>query len=112
MATAWNLAKTCIEKAQKSQKTQYDKKVTKTSDDFRVGDKVFVYTPNPKKGLSPKLQSLYKGPQRIIELSDTNAKVIMLNSPRSKPQWVHLNRCKIARTQQLTSHSQNPNTTI
>ena len=99
MQAAWEEAKKAVEKAKKVMKTQYDKRVTKTAKDFNVGDHVYMYQPSPKKGISPKLQCCYRGPSRIVEVTDTNARIIPLDTPRAKPQLVHLNRLKKARYQ-------------
>ena len=60
---------------------------------------VYIFTSQPKKGLSPKLQKLWKGPFRILSLTDTNALVVPVNQPRASRQWINLNRCKIAKNQ-------------
>ena len=99
MRKAWTLASECIAKAQKLQKLQYDKKSTTTAQEFSVNDRVYVKTPKPRAGLSPKFQMPFHGPQRIVELTDTNARVVLENKPRSKPVLVHLNRVKRAKDQ-------------
>ena len=101
--SAWTLAQKHIETAQSQQKTAYDKGVTRSSDDFSVGDQVFVHTPQPRKGLTPKFQRPWHGPKRIMELTETNAKVLPVNEPNARPQWVHLNRLKLAKTQVTSS---------
>lgn len=101
MRQAWELARTHIVKAQTVQKEQHDKRPTASAEDFNVGDRGYVRTPRPRKGLAPKLQRPYVGPQRIIRLTDTNAQVVMADTPRAKPQLVHLNRWKKARCQRI-----------
>ena len=102
--SAWQLAQKHILTSQNRQKQAYDK-ITRNSNDFSIGDHVFVYTPQPKKGLSPKFQRPYHGPKRILELTETNAKVVPVNEPQSRPQWVHLNRLKLGKAQVVGTDS-------
>ena len=100
MNEAWNIAHKEIEAAQERQRKQYDKRANTTAEQFAVGDLVFVHTPHANKaGITRKLQHLYHGPQRIVELNDTNAVVRMCHKPRGGTQRVHLNRCKRANKQ-------------
>ena len=100
MHATWNVAHKEIEKSQAAQKIQYDKKSNTAAEKLSVGDLVFVHTPHANKaGITRKLQHLYKGPQRIIKIDETNATVRMAHQPRGKLQKVHLNRCKRANRQ-------------
>ena len=58
---------------------------------FEVGDRVLLYTPFPRKGLSPKLQSLWTGPWTVIDRVNPINYVIELNGRR---QLVPLTRLK------------------
>ena len=53
-----------IELAQQRQKTQYDKTAKERS--YDIGQKVWLYTPNNRKGLSSKLTHNWHGPYRIL----------------------------------------------
>ena len=53
MATAWELVRRCIGRAQKRQKDYYDKRSTSTP--FRAGERVFLYKPAEKTGEARKL---------------------------------------------------------
>ena len=99
MKRAWATARQCLEKAQATQKAQYDKKANASADSFSVNDRVYVFTPTVKKGQTHKFTKRFHGPQRILSLDDTNAIVVMESTPRAKPQKVHLNRLKLARDQ-------------
>ena len=70
-------------------KTQYDKGRRDVS--FAKGDFVMVYTPQPRKGLSPKFQSLWSGPYQVEEVvNDINLRVNM----GSKSSVVPITRVK------------------
>jgi len=60
---------------------------------FSVNDQVMLYTPLPRKGLSPKLQSLWTGPWTVDEVVNPLNYVISLNG---KTQLVSLTRLKPA----------------
>ena len=89
---AHQLAKENIEKQQLRMKLQFDKKSSVRS--FNVGDKVLVYTPKTKKGLSKKLLHFWHGPYVITEqLSPVNYKIQAMHTP-SKSEVVHVNKLK------------------
>ena len=59
---------------------------------FKVGDRIWLYTPQVKQGLTSKLAHLWNGPYRIIrKISSVNVEIE--ESPRRKT-IVHVNRCK------------------
>ena len=59
--------------------------------DIQVGDAVWMHDTQRKKGLTPKLNRLWKGPFVIIK--KTNDLVFHIQqSPRSKPKVLHRNR--------------------
>lgn len=61
--TAQSLARSNIARAQQLMKLQYDKKAANAP--FVIGQRVWVYTPKPKKGLSKKLRHCWHGPFRV-----------------------------------------------
>ncbi|XP_028408217.1 uncharacterized protein LOC114530796 [Dendronephthya gigantea] len=70
-------------------KNNYDIDSSKTQ--FEKGDNVWLYTPQRKKGLSPKLQRKWKGPYSVVKrINDLVYKIQA--GPRSKPVTVHRNR--------------------
>ena len=59
---------------------------------FHIGDLVWLYTQQKKKGLSLKLMHLWHGPYQIVELtSPVNVKLQTMNSKKMK-QIVHVSR--------------------
>ena len=61
---------------------------------FQIGNLLWLYTKQKKKGLSLKLMHLWHGPYRIIELtSPVNAKLQTMNSRKMK-QIVHVSRLR------------------
>lgn len=79
---AQNLARENLQRSQQKMKDYYDRNVREPV--FEVGQRVWVYTPRSKKGLSKKLLHNWLGPFGIVEKSspvhfrlrtDTNKKV-------------------------------------
>ena len=65
MSEAWKKAQKCVQKAQKRQKVQHDKRATPA--DFNIGERVFVHIPALKSGPAYKLAHPFKGPYRVVE---------------------------------------------
>ena len=73
------------------QKKLYDLKASPSR--YKRGDFVWLYTPQKKKGISPKLQKFWSGPYLIVhKLSDTLYRI--QKSVRTIPKIVHFNRLK------------------
>ena len=73
---AQRLAKQNIERTQQQMKAQYDLKASPHK--FEIGQRVWVYTPKTRKGLSKKLLHHWHGPYRIVRkilLSISNLKM-------------------------------------
>ncbi|GFX05135.1 retrovirus-related Pol polyprotein from transposon 412 [Trichonephila clavipes] len=84
-----HLARERIGMASEKMKTGYDARAT--GHDFREGDKVWLWNPKRRKGLSPKLQTNWEGPYTVLKrLND--AVVRIQKSPHSKPKLMHYNR--------------------
>ncbi|KFM68591.1 hypothetical protein X975_21039, partial [Stegodyphus mimosarum] len=67
-------------------KTRYDTRVT--GHRFNEGDKVWLWNPARRKGLSPKLQSPWDGPYTVLNrLNDVVVRIS--KSSNSKPKVVH-----------------------
>ena len=62
---AQNLARENLQRAQQKTKDYYDQKTKEPV--FEVGQRVWVYTPRTRKGLSKKLMHNCLGPYRIVE---------------------------------------------
>lgn len=89
---AFTLAKDNLQAAQRKQKEQYDLKSDVIN--YAIGEKIWVFNPSTKPGLSTKLLHNWHGPYIIIDkLSDVNYKIQMCDSKKSE-QTVHVNRIK------------------
>jgi hypothetical protein len=91
---AWQIAKDNIQEAQEQYKSRYDRNATPHP--FQIGEQLLIHTPQPRKGLSPKLQKLWSGPFTILDVTPQNVLVSPTRMNRQTPQWIHVNRCKPA----------------
>ena len=98
LSTAWKLAKTNIEKAQVAQKSYYDK-FSKTVD-VKPGDRVMVFMPAERQGKAWKLSRPFHGPYRVLNVTNTNVEVRLVDSPQDESMFVHLNRVRKCNPQQ------------
>ena len=87
LSSARELAASSIQEAQKSYKTQYDKKVRVVN--FRVGDWVFVRFPEEETGRNRKLSRPWYGPFRIICKQDPNLTVRKVYFPEDPELTIH-----------------------
>jgi hypothetical protein len=92
MQLAWQKAGLKIKYNQEEYKEAYDKKAK--DHDLKIGDLVYLNKPEPKKGLSPKLQRPYKGPYRVCGITATNVRLQAVNNKNAEIIVVHANRCK------------------
>lgn len=91
MCNVHEAAREHIKSASNKQKSEYD--YSAKFQPYKDGDLVWLYDPKRKVGLSPKLQSNWDGPYRLItSISDLVYRV--QKSPNSKPRVVHYNRLK------------------
>ncbi|KAG1659157.1 Retrovirus-related Pol polyprotein [Nymphon striatum] len=89
---AFEFVQVNLEKAAEGQEKQVAKKATLT--EFRLGDKVLLFSPAVKKGTTHKLNRPYKGPYRILErLSQINYKIGHIFNKRDI-KIVHVDRIK------------------
>ena len=89
---AQQLAKENIQRTQQSMKSYYDRKAKDV--DFEVGDRVWVFSPKSKKGLSRKLAHNWHGPFRISRKASP-VLFFLKNSNNKKIDFaVHANRMK------------------
>ncbi|GFU29446.1 retrovirus-related Pol polyprotein from transposon 412 [Trichonephila clavipes] len=76
-----HLARERIGMASEKMKTRYDAKAT--GHDFHEGEKVWLWNPKRRKGLSPKLQTNWEGPYTVLKrLNDFVVRI--QKSPHSK----------------------------
>ncbi len=92
LSTAWKLAKENIEKAQCSQKKQYDRNAKEAS--VKVGDRVM---PSESQGKDWKLARPFHGPYRVLNATPTN---VLVDSPTVEPIFVNLNRVRLCYPEQ------------
>jgi hypothetical protein len=84
-------ARVSLRRAAGVRKTQYDVKVKPAL--FGVGDSVYYWYPRRYAGRSPKLQSVYTGPYKVIRIIDSHNLVIQ-KTQRAKPLVVHRDKLK------------------
>jgi hypothetical protein len=90
---AQRLAKTNTERTQQQMKARYD--LNSKPESYKIGQRVWVYTPKTQKGLSNKLLHRWHGPYRIVtKLSPVNFK-LRNSSNRLTSTPVHVNRMKL-----------------
>ncbi|GFU07825.1 retrovirus-related Pol polyprotein from transposon 412 [Trichonephila clavipes] len=76
-----HLARERIDMASEKMKTRYDARAT--GPDYREGDKVWLWNPKRRKGLSPKLQTNWEDPYTVLKrLNDVVERI--QKSPHSK----------------------------
>ena len=92
VSSAWKLAQENLQKAQKKQKCQHDKRARNT--EFTVGDRVFVYMPAIRSGPAYKLTRPYKGPYRVVSTHSNGVGLQSVQQPKTKPIRVALNRVR------------------
>ena len=80
------------QRAQQKMKELHD--LTASSPPFAVGDRVWVYTPKNRKGLSKKLAHNYHGPYRIVEFLSPVHCVLRAMDNRRISTTVHVARMK------------------
>ncbi|XP_028518129.1 uncharacterized protein LOC114576163 [Exaiptasia diaphana] len=86
------IARENIQRAQQKMKTYYDGHTGNPQ--FRVGDKVWVYTPHVKKGLTKKLAHNWHGPYRLVKQLSPVHFVLRTPDNSRMSTSVHVNRMK------------------
>ena len=82
-------ARTNLKVATDGMKERYDSMAEDTP--LEKGEPVWVYIPQRKKGVSPKLMRPWKGPYLVIKRINDLVYRVQL-TPRSKPKVLHRNR--------------------
>jgi hypothetical protein len=70
-------------------KTRYDKLANSAG--YQEGDRVWLYRPTRTKGKSPKLQSSWEDPYKVVTRIN-NVVYRIKKNPRSRMMVVHLDR--------------------
>jgi hypothetical protein len=86
------IARANTQRTQQSMKARYDRSAREPK--FMLGDRVWVYTPKTKKGLSRKLMHHWHGPYRIIEKCSPVHFKLRTCDNRLVSITVHANRMK------------------
>ena len=89
---AQNLARENVQRAQQKMKDYYDRNSKQPV--FEVGQRVWIYTPKTKKGLSRKLLHNWFGPYRIVEQSSPVHFRLRTENNKKVTFAVHANRMK------------------
>lgn len=92
LADAWKLAQDNVKKAQKRQKTSYDRSARLPK--FTVGDRVFLYMPAAKSTKAYKFAKPFRGPYRIVKLYENGAELLPVEHPKATPIRVAMNRLR------------------
>ena len=94
-----------VKGAELRQKHYHDMKMS--YEQFKVGDRVYVYFPQGKTGYSPKLTSYWRGPFQVMsKLSEVLYKINC--GRKGKEQVVHCDRIKICKAQELRGEGAEP----
>ena len=93
LSAAWELARKSVQRAQKKQKEQYDRRVTPISP-FREGERVFLYKPGEKTGEARKLARPFHGPYRVREMGTNTASIVRVDRPEEEPMLVSVDRLR------------------
>lgn len=89
LAMAHQRVRERIKVSSEAMKLRYDARAS--GETMEPGDKVWLYNPQRKKGLSPKLMSPWEGPYTVVKrLSDVTYRI--QRSPRAILKVVHINR--------------------
>ena len=94
MSTAWEAARASIERAQRKQKSQYDKKAETVP--YKEGDLVYLFMP-AKTSKTRKLERPNEGPFKIIKAEGTCVELSRAGKGRKKKiirvAWDRLRPC-------------------
>lgn len=92
LTKAWKMAREKVEKAQKHQKKFYDQRARKPT--IRVGDRVFLFMPAATTGKTHKFARPFHGPYRVLEVTNSNAKIVPVDKTQSTPIFVSVSRLR------------------
>lgn len=89
-------------------KDRYDRAMN--SEGFKEGELVLLYNPQRKKGMSPKLQTSWEGPYKIVNrLNDVVYRIQSYTARRGKIKFVHLERLAPYGSEKLVSDRDDQN---
>ena len=90
LKSARELASSCIQKAQRQYKEQYDRRAREKT--LRVGAWVLIYFPQDESGRWRKLSRPWHGPYRITEKTDPDVTCVKVYHPQDGPIHIHQSR--------------------
>ena len=96
---AFDLAFQNNENASQQQKKSHDRSLNPSN--LKVGEKGYLQRPTPVVGLSPKLQTRFKGPYTLTLVLGSNGQLVAGGGGRSKPFWAHLDHMRRAVPREL-----------
>lgn len=91
LADAHEMARSHMRTELVRQKKNYDKR--ENGEAYKKGDRVWIYNPRKKRGLSKKLQRLWEGPYLVLKCID-GLTYQVAKKERAKPYVVHFDRLK------------------
>ena len=89
---AWEVAQAHVKKAQKRQKTAYDRQAKTPT--YQAGERVFIYMPAAKATKAYKFARPFHGPYRITAVHETGIEVRPVDRPQEGSIRVALNRVR------------------
>ena len=92
LSEAWELARQCIQRAQRKQKECHDRKGR--SPNFAAGERVFLFKLAEKTEHAWKFARPYHGPFRIVDLNANTAKIRRVDWPEEEAILVSLERLR------------------
>ena len=92
MSEAWELAKQSVRRAQKRQKTVYDRKSRPPK--IQEGERVFLFKPAEKRGKARKFARPFHGPYRVVQIDSNTAMIRRVDKPGEEPILVALERLR------------------
>ena len=92
LSVAWKLARANTEKAQASQKSCYDR--SSKAIGLKPSDRVMTFMPAEQQGKTWKLSRPFHSPYRVLNVTDTNVEVRLIDRPEDDSMFVHINRVR------------------
>ena len=109
LSIAWDYATEKIYAAQKTQKQNYDKRISFKANDFDVGDLVLLRNESVPKKRSKKFAPAYKGLFRVKKTEYPNAVVSPYGDHKAKEQKVNIQRLRLyTKSSPFNKHEEPP----
>ncbi len=92
LTEVWKMAQDHVQKVQRHQKKFYDRHTSDPT--YQVGDRVLAFMPAARAGKVRKFARSFRGPFRVLEVTDTDVRVIPVDRPQDMPLFVALARTR------------------